>query len=66
MRIGRERRSARDRRAKLVRQRRMVILAAVLVVIPVVALAVLAGVSMMVDGKLVSTMFSQAWLDAMQ
>jgi len=43
MRVGRERRSARERRAKAPRRRRVIVLLAVLVSIPLVTAAILAG-----------------------
>jgi membrane peptidoglycan carboxypeptidase len=45
MRVGRERRSARERRAQNVRRRRVVILIAVLVTIPLLTIGILAGLA---------------------
>jgi penicillin-binding protein 1A len=47
MRVGRERRIARERRAQLVRRRRVIILIAVLAAIPLVTAGILAGVFML-------------------
>jgi penicillin-binding protein 1A len=47
MRVGRERRSARERRAQNVRRRRIVILIAVLVTIPLLTIGILAGLASM-------------------
>lgn len=43
MRVGRETRSARKRRAQTVRRRRLIILLGMLVIIPIIALGILAG-----------------------
>ena len=47
MRLGRERRSARQRRAEQLRRRRIIILIAVLVVVPMLTLAILAVIASM-------------------